>query len=308
MIVMMDGFDWKPDDLTAAAMIRYPWTALGATAIAASRSRFSTGAAAVLMSFNSMDYYFNQSQRDATVIVGFAVQETAGQIIDIGIDYYTDAGTNRQMSFFLSYASTRGIRLFHASSTSVPVMSSASNLLQIGAWHYVEFKLYLHNLAASGYAEARIDGVTVMSGNLRTNNNATTLLWDRIHIGTSISNGVLANEPAVDDFYILNTSGSVNNDFLGDIRIDSYVPVASGTYTQWTGTGATVASGNWSLVDESPAIDTTDYVSTTVSGNIDTYVYRSLPDLASRIYAVQEINYAGKTGSQLRQLLSLIHI
>ncbi len=309
MICIMDGFDWKPDDSVASAstMIRHPWTQLTATAIAASRSRFSpNGSAAVLFSFNSMDYYLTPTQRDATIVIGFAMQQLASQIANFGVDFYTDAGANKQFFFTLDYASTRSIRAFNQSAQNTVVLSSSSNVLQLNTWQYIELKVFLSNSAASGYVEGRVDGVTVMSGTLKTNNNATTLLWDRLHLGTSISATNISTCPALDDVYILNTAGAVNNDFLGDVRIDSYNPIASGTYNDWSGTGATVGTGNWSLVDEAPTIDTTDYVSTAVSGSIDTYTFRPLPDVLSRIYAVDIINYTGKIGSQLRQLAPVI--
>ena len=301
MLIAIDGFDAKPNDTSAAAMIRFPWTQLTALAVSDTRSRFVSGKAGVLFSFNSMDYYVTSGQKDTTFVVGFALYVAGSNIVSPTLGFYTDNGANRQFFFTLDYTSTRSIRAFNQSSTSTVVMQTATNVLQFNAWQYFEFKVYLNNSAASGYAEARIDGITQMSGNLKTNNNATVLLWDRINIGTPISTSNINTSPALDDFYLLNTSGQYNSDFLGDVHIDIYYPVASGSYTQWTPS----AGSNWQTVDEIPA-DTSDYNYTSTSGAIDTFTFSSLPEYTSRIYAVELIQNAGKTGSQLRTLAPII--
>jgi len=303
-IIMMDGFDWKPDDNQVSPVL-FPWTSVG-TRIVSSRSRFAGGAAATFAGGVGIHYYLTQPQRDATVVVGFACFVSSSDICVIRTSLYTDTGTNSQITISLDYTTTRAVRILQGGGLT-QIATSSSNILQLSTWQYIEAKCFLTNSTVSGYVEVRVDGVPVVTFTGKTNSNATTLLFDRVSINNATGN--LGNNnvnPAIDDVYILNTSGGINTDFLGDVHIDVYVPSGAGTYTQWTGTGATVASGNWSLVDESPTPDVTDYVSTSTSGAIDTYKFKSLPDFVSKIYAVEAITYAGKTGSQVRQIAPVV--
>jgi len=108
-------------------------------------------------------------------------------------------------------------------------------------WQYIELKFAV---GTSETVTVRLNGVIAA-----TFNNVNT-------IGTS--NGVInevsvlwENDMLIDDMYICDTSGSINNDFLGPCRIVSVVPNADSSV------GWTPLSGvdNWAMVDDSPSID-----------------------------------------------------
>lgn len=58
----------------------------------------------------------------------------------------------------------------------------------------------------------------------------------------------------VDDLYLADTSGTMNNTFLGDVRIDAFQAQADGSLTQWTVEGAASAWAAVSDGDEATAI------------------------------------------------------
>ena len=89
-----------------------------------------------------------------------------------------------------------------------------------------------------------------------------------------------------DDIYILDSLGSKNNDFLGDIRVDSIHPNGAGNYTQLTPS----AGNNYECVDETN-MDSSDYVEGANAGDKDSYTYANVPT---------DLDDAGIFGIQLR--------
>ena len=85
-----------------------------------------------------------------------------------------------------------------------------------------------------------------------------------------------------DDLYFLDATGSVNNDFLGNMRVSTLRPNASGDITQFTPD----SGSNYARVNESQ-YDTTSYVQTTVSTNEDLYNYDDLSVIATNIKGIQ---------------------
>jgi hypothetical protein len=90
----------------------------------------------------------------------------------------------------------------------------------------------------------------------------------------------------VDDIYIADTSGSENNDFLGDIRIDAIHPNGAGNHTDLTPS----TGNNYECVDEI-AIDEADYVEGVNATDKDSYTYGSVPT---------DLDDAGIIGLQIR--------
>ncbi len=95
-----------------------------------------------------------------------------------------------------------------------------------------------------------------------------------------------------DDFYRGNDQGSVNNNFLGDIRIDVINPNGAGNYTDLTPS----AGANYECVDET-LLDSSDYVEGANVAEKDSYSYESVPtDIDDAdIKAVIIRNHAQKT-------------
>ena len=87
-----------------------------------------------------------------------------------------------------------------------------------------------------------------------------------------------------DDLYVLDLSGSVNNDFLGDMRVEAIFPTAPGSHTDFTPIGS---GANWSAVDDATIDGDTTYVSGNAIGQMDTYNFADLSSVPSTIKAFQ---------------------
>jgi hypothetical protein len=69
----------------------------------------------------------------------------------------------------------------------------------------------------------------------------------------------------IDDIYICNALGSVNNGFLGDVRVAPMLPSGAGSSTQWTPS----VGSNYDNVNDTGTDST--YNSSSTSGQRDTY-------------------------------------
>jgi len=168
--------------------------------------------------------------------------------------------TNRQLFAFYDLAQLQcELRLgpngviFVTRATNNVASSSPGAYPANNTWCYIEFKCTISN---SGYYEVRVNGVNVLSGtgNLRYTSN-------------SYANGFRLGENLigdVDDFYLCDNSGSINNDFLGDVKVELIMPNANGSNNGWTPSSGT---DRYAVVNDNPPNDDTNYVYSNTSGD-----------------------------------------
>jgi len=160
-----------------------------------------------------------------------------------------------------------------------------------GAWNYIEVKVTTFSTTL-GAVTVRVNGVNdIAVTGVNTNRAATGTVSKVCFDGDYYGNTIFV----VDDLYVCNTSGTANNDFMGDIRIEYLVPTAAGVRTQF----AASSGSNWQAVDEIGASDT-DYNSSNVPGAMDLF---TMSDLAGNglIRGVQTISRAKKDDAGYRK-------
>lgn len=114
---------------------------------------------------------------------------------------------------------------------------------------------------AFGVFNLKINGVTVLEGiNAATSPGNADQTWGQVFCSSGMSGQLY-----VSDLYVLDTSGSVNNAPLGDVRVDARFPVGPGTvtgtdYDAWfSAAGSNKNGGAYTAIDEVPP-DTTTFV------------------------------------------------
>lgn len=225
-----------------------------------------------------------------TYIVGFAAKNPDS---NFKVTFMNNAFAVTQHNIIFN-STTRAIGQFNG--TGGATSYGSPNAFDPTVWNYFEFKI-IAGTAGTGSVEVHINGTLYnLWSSITTINNATYTQFDGVRITMTSTNHKL------DDFYLLNASGTLNNTFLGDIRVDVLVPTASGTYTQLTPFGV---SNNYQNVDEIPA-NTSDYNYSDVVGTQDTYNYADLPASTLSIAAVQQQIYAAKTATGPRNVDPLV--
>lgn len=147
---------------------------------------------------------------------------------------------------------------------------NSSVVFDISQWHYCEVKLVCYTGAsANGYIEVRIDGVPVIeAGGI---SSAFLILFDQV-TAAGIGGGVnvLGGHPIGDfcDFYVLDDTGPVANDFLfpvgGDVAVDYCPALGAGASQQSTIGGSAPAATRAGGVDELAPDDGTTYNAFTI--------------------------------------------
>lgn len=134
-------------------------------------------------------------------------------------------------------------------------------------WHYVELKWTIHPTA--GAMHLKVDGMTIFDlTNVSTDGlSPNGDQWTTIRLG---GNSAFGHKQFIDDLYLLDTTGAVNNDFLGDITVKTVFVEDDGAYSQWT---PSTPGDHYVLVDEADPDDDATYVETETLNDVDTYVF-----------------------------------
>jgi hypothetical protein len=253
----IEGFD---DNLTG----QRGW--IGAVP-AAGTGRFG-GAAANPAYYTQVSYYL-PSPISGTVVVGLAIKfannNGYGPAIAVG-----PIGIQKPIAGNVQVYNT-GNGTVYGTSGNAPF--SAPNV-----WRYVELK---YN-TTTGAATVRVDGISVIT--------ATTITTTSVPLITMGYSGGNSGDLTFDDLYVLDGTGTVNNDFLGDVRVQTLYASSDGSNSQLTpSTGTT----HYNLVNEATP-DTTSYVSSSTAGQKDTYQFQDLASNTKNVFGVEITNYAHK--------------
>jgi hypothetical protein len=269
--IFIDGFDHY-----ATANIGKKWTTAGASATIGSSGRRSSGNLATASS--SSGVVTKTLAATASWVIGFAFQYTGSVTGSASICALLDAGT-LQCELRINADGTLSVTRNGSAVTG----GTSVTALSAGAYYYLEWKVTIADSIGANSCKVRIGGVdaiTVTTGqDLKNTANASA---NQVRLGCASGTNVATE--LFDDLYVCDQSGSTNNDFLGDCRVDTLLPTGDGTTSNFT---PSTGSAHWSLVDEVDP-NTTDYVSSSNSGDIDLYTYPDLTTLVtSTVYGVQ---------------------
>ena len=181
------------------------------------------------------------------------------------------------------------------------LLATSSQALPILAWAFLELKATIAD--SGGLVELRLDGAPVLSfsGDARNAGTAeiVTVRFSNHYVSTG--NRHLLR---LDDVHLCDTSGSRNNDFLGDVRVVTLRPdadTAQGDFTPSSG------SAHYALVAEAPDDDgDASYVESGTVGHKDLYGYQDLTATPAAIMAVQLATVARKDDAGSRSLCAVL--
>jgi hypothetical protein len=294
-LLFIDGFDHL-----ASADLALKWDArtLGAGSalldVDASAGRNGSGALKVSTnaggSINTEHSVQYNTQSQASYVIGFAFKHN----LDTGTAAVTvlqlmDA-TSVQLSLSLNQDKT--LSLFRSTNTTL-TGGTTTQSIPANVWVYVELKVTIADSIAAGSCKIRINGVdaaTVATGQdtkFSSNAYATAIKFGKM----SSSFIVAGNEILFDDLYICDSSGTANNDFLGDVMVQVLRPSGAGNSAQFTPS----AGANWQCVDETQENGDTDYVESNTAGHIDLYAMGNLPVTPESIKGIQWVSCVRKT-------------
>lgn len=229
----------------------------------------------------------------STWIVGFAFYATASVNSDSKILRFYDSSGNVQLTLDV----VAGLIKLYSGNVST-LLATASQTIPVGSWVYIEAKVIIAD--TGGLFEVRVNETVVASYTGDTKYSSTLSTARTIRLGS-----LYLTNCWFQDLYICDGTGSTNNNYLGDVRIDALLPVAAGASAQFTPTGNTT---NWSNVSDT-AIDTdTTYNAGDTAGYIDTFDCANLSSTNATIYGAQLNVAARKDDSGTRTLHGVMRV
>jgi hypothetical protein len=263
-LLFMDGFDHYA---TADGLKKWNVFGTGVT-INSSGGRRSGGC----LNFSNNTRFVDKTLPSsyATLIAGFAYDASAGNTADIMC--FLDGAT---IHAGLHLNANNAIVAFRATNATV-LGTSANGVVPASGFCHIEVKILVSDTV--GTVDVKVNGASVLSLTGQDTRNAGNASMTGFRIR---STGVNCK---VDDLCVCDTSGSTNNTFLGDVRIDTNYPTSDGNYTQFT---CSSGSSHFALVDEATP-NTTDYNDGAAVNDRDSYGMGNLTALTSQtVYGVQ---------------------
>ncbi len=191
------------------------------------------------------------------------------------------------ISASLQVSGAQRLQLLDSTGTAV---GTGTTIVPINRWFYVELKLN----RSGGHAEAHLNGAAEIASSAGTFGSSDIDVIE-------FSNHSLSGTTTVDDVIVLDTTGSSpQNDYIGDIAVETLYPVADGSYTAWT---PKTGTDHYKMVNEHLIDGDTTYVRDATPTDKDTYL---MDTFAGQIYAAQLNVGARKGEAALRQLKPLI--
>lgn len=185
--------------------------------------------------------------------------------------------------------------LLYRGNTHIVTTSGAN--IGVGQWSYIELKVKCHDSA--GEYELKVDGVTLESDTGVNTKAGSNNYHDAVQFEPYGS-----SKWYWDDFYICDSTGSNNNDFLGNQRVVAIYP---GDSDVTAGFDTVVPAGNhYEAVQEEECDDDSSYVEDDNVGAKDIWNYDSVPANLSQIQGLQINTLCRETDATDFDLITII--
>lgn len=226
--------------------------------------------------------------------IGYQTGSTASSPVQY-LTFYTDNGASQQISIMRN--ASRLIEVRRGSNTTGTIIATGTTVLNDFTWHYIEARVTIS--AATGIVQVRLDGQTVNEIDFTGNTKAGGTSNNIDNVGIFVPYASSGPYGGISDWYILNTSGTVNNTWLGDVAVRVLLPNGPGTYTQLTNSAGN-QTNNYTYVDEAAA-NNADYTGSQTVGLVDTYSMADLPAGVTNVYGMQVNATMAKSDANLGQ-------
>jgi hypothetical protein len=256
--------------------------------IAPDFGRFSTGSLHVQSSVFGRWVQKDLPTPVSTLVAGFGYHPISDVITEIAL--VGDDG-NPHVTFSLDQ-NDGSIKVYRGTNSGTLLASSSAAVISSAVWQHIEVKAFIDNV--NGFAEAKVDGVSVVSITTVDTQQASSALILDYRVEADVANS--SRHAYLTDLYILDTAGDAPyNDFLGDVKVSVLRPEADGGSSNFTPIGT---GDNWEEVDDVLMdSDTTRVQSGTINARdeYDVESFASIGLTVGTIYGVQVCNACKKT-------------
>lgn len=275
----IEGFDWIPlatTGSTLSSIMNERYTGVNTTSgtdaeIVVGRDGVGNG-----IEFNNGSQAFTTNalrppaQASNEIIIGIGVKTPSTILTSTWLLVYDD-DTATNSSANIRMTATGLMRLYRGNT----FISEITTLLP-NTWYYIEFKLDIED---AGSAVVRVNGVEVLdfSGDLQ----ADTSTWTQVRF-VSMGNGCV-----YDDIYIADTTGGINDDFLGPVNIRVLRPNGAGNENDWTASDASPGANHYLLVDDVGTDGDATYIESNTTNERELFAHENT-SVSTAILGVQQ--------------------
>lgn len=233
------------------------------------------------------------------LIAGFGHLQTSSFVGYPIVSLFGDTYGTRHLSLMVNFTTNlweirRGMSISPSTGT---VLATGADTVVLNRWYYIEIRATISDTV--GVFQVWIDGVLTFDFIGDTKNAGTNSTIDALELSGQ-SGGAASH---FDDFYMLDTAGSVNNARLGDVDVVALRPSGNGSSSQYVGSDGNSVD-NYALVDDSPTPGA-DYVGSTTIGNRDLYAMEDAPAIGSTVKATRVAIYGKKAANGLASIKPL---
>lgn len=300
-LLFIDGFDhYDPQALDAEGVA---WLARGKAAYLSPQAtringRRPSSYALRLPAGSGGGYVKNLDATQTGLIVGAALrvalfENTGVEPVLLGV-----RDINSQVAHLVKIGDDGRLKLYRWQNGYEQLISTSVASAPARGWHYVE--LQVTQGASNGVLSVRINGILAIQMSAQNTTQGGGQLVTAFIGAVPGQSCPLTLD--VDDFYIADTTGTINNTFLGDVRVDALHAQANGSLNQWTVNPPSATA--WEAVrdeDESTAIRAESV------GLRQSFDVEPLPVMATpAIHGVQLTLLARKTDAGLGKVKGLV--
>ena len=215
-------------------------------------------------------------------ILGFAVKFSNWYLAD-----FWRAVNSTTTVLSLTYEASGQISIRRGSTT----LGTTTAVLATNTWYYLEFKFTLED-SCSIDCILKINGSTEITLAAGTDTRNGTSLAEIPEMMGFTFNGS-SRYAYFDDLYLCDSTGSVNNDFLGPVSIETLKPNGNGTTSDWDGSDGNQVN-NYLQVDEDE-IGGSDYIEAQNINEVDLFTYEDASASVATLHGVKVVSYLEKT-------------
>jgi hypothetical protein len=176
-------------------------------------------------------------------------------------------------------------------------------VITTGTYYYVEFKALIH--ASAGTIDVQVNGASVLSLTGQNTKNSANATANMVFLGPIAQGGGGNGTLLIADLYILDGQTGAST-FLGDQRVDCYMPTGNGSNSQFTNNSGN-STNNYSHVNEALQDGDTSYVADAVVNDIDSYAITGLTHTPLTITGVQVNLVIRKDDAGIKQVAPIVY-
>lgn len=253
-LVHFDGFD----DYSTAQLARNGSSIVYFT-VASGEGRNGTGALKAALNYDSSRFLV-AIPTSASALVSVAFKASAFNLLTQIIQFMD--GAVRHVDLRITPTGQLSV-----TRDGTELANSGDFRLSPNQYYHIAFAATIAD-APNGKYDVWIDGINrVATGGNTDTRNAGNASCNTIQLGHYPGGASTALTMWYDDFAVFSGATYSDADFPGDCRVITNLPNADGDYADWTASAGTDVS----CVDENPATDDTDYISSATVDQMETF-------------------------------------